>query len=259
MNQPTKYEILRESITAGGTIKSLNTILGKGRGKEYAVSVLAEVKRSIGTKNDLTRCTPESIIMSMRNAAAMRLAIDGRQHVHLINYGGTATLQIGYRGYLARLQEALPGFAAQVECVYRGDTISVRRNGLMELVTHERTEPFGERKDADVIGVYAQISFDAGTERVSHVVTMNRAEIDKVRGCAKDTSFWNKWFTEKAKVACLRRACKMHFASVTHDLDAADNDNFDGSAATEAAQDKAANINERLNAQEMKVVSDEAA
>ncbi len=76
---------------------------------------------------------------------------------------------------------------------------------------------------------------------------MNRAEIEKIKGCAKDKSFWDKWFTEKAKVACLRRACKMHFAAVTHDLDAADNDNFDQtSAAKEAAAEKADSINERL-------------
>ncbi|MEZ5781178.1 MAG: recombinase RecT [Rhizobiaceae bacterium] len=253
----TPYEAARTKIIAGGTVKSLNRILGKGRGLEYAVSVLDQVRRSIDTKNDLTKCNPDSIVACMRSAAAMRLSIDGRQHVHLISYAGVATLQIGYRGYLARLQESLPGFAAQVECVYKGEKVSVRRDGFLELVQHERLDCFGDRRDVDIVGVYAQVSYDAGTERVSHVVTMNRVEVDKVRKCAKDQSIWNMWFTEKAKVACLRRACKMHFAAVTHDLDAADNDNYDGSAARESAESKADSINERLGGG-MKVVSDAA-
>lgn len=250
------YEIIKSHVYAGSTVKSLSEILGRGRGKEYAVSVLAEIKKSEGSKNDLTRCTPDSIVFAMRDAAKLRLAIDGRQHVHLIKYGNQAVLQIGYRGYLSRLQEALPGFSAQVECVYKGDAIKVSRSGFLELVHHERGDPFGERSDADVIGVYAQLSYDAGSERVSHVVTMNRAEIDKIRACAKDQSFWNKWFTEKAKVACVRRAAKMHFSAVTHDLDAADNDNFD-QAQNGAAAEKAANINERLAEAPMKLAGEQ--
>ena len=257
------YELIQEKLLTGGSIKSLNTTLGKSRGKEYAISVLAEIKKSAGTRNDLTKCSPESVLFCMRDAAKLRLSIDGRQHAHLIarwnkDLGVTqCCLQLGYRGYLARLQEGYAGFSAQVECVYRGENITVRRDGFLELVQHERLNCFGERKDGDIIGVYAQLSYDAGTERVSHVVTMNRAEIDKIADCAKDRSFWNKWFTEKAKVACIRRACKMHFAAVTHDLDTADNDNYDQNAATkEAATEKADSINDRLG---MKVVSDAAA
>lgn len=261
---PTDIEVIRSHVVAGGTVKSLNRILGKGRGLEYAISVLAEVERTIGSKNDLSKCTHKSIIVAMRNAAALRLAIDARQHIHLIaryNHDMKETqacMQIGYRGYLARLQEALPGFAAQVECVYKGEKVSVRRDGFLELVQHERLDCFGTRNDADIVGVYAQISYDAGTERVSHVVTMNKAEIDKIKALAPSTKFWGPWYTEKAKVACIRRACKMHFASVTHDLDAADNDNYDGSAAREEATGKAESINARLSGN-MKVVSNEAA
>jgi phage RecT family recombinase len=231
----SQYEIIRSKITDPNLVKSLSTILGKKRGKEYAVSVLAEVKKSEGTKNDLTKCTPDSIMFCMRDAAKLRISLDGRQHAHIINYGGKATLQIGYRGYLARLQESLTGFAAQVECVYSGEKVNVKRDGFIETVTHERPDCFGQRKDADIIGVYAQISYDAGSARVSHVVTMNRAEIEKIKGCAKDRTFWGNWFSEKAKVAVLRRACKMHFGAVTFDLDAADNSDFDESAAERAA------------------------
>lgn len=28
---------------------------------------------------------------------------------------------------------------------------------------------------------------------------MNRTELDKVRACAKDGSFWSKWYTEKGQ------------------------------------------------------------
>lgn len=248
-------DIIKQELYTKPVVNSISRILGGGRGKEYVTSVIAEIHKSSGGKNDLTLCTRESIISAMRDAAKLRLSIDGRQHAHLIKYGNKATLQIGYRGYLARLQESLPGFSAQVECVYKGDTITVRRSGFLELVNHERADPFGARPDSDIIGVYAQLSYDAGNERVSHVVTMNRAEIDKIRACAKDQSFWNKWFTEKAKVACIRRACKMHFSAVTFDLDSADNDNFDH-ASRANGEEKAASINSRLQEEEMKVVGE---
>jgi phage RecT family recombinase len=265
VSEPTNYEVIKSHLVAGGTVKSLNRILGSERGKGYAESVLAEIKKSEGGKNDLTKCNYESVIFCMRDAAKLRLGIDGRQHAHLIARWNKekkeheCCLQIGYRGYLARLQESLPGFSAQVECVYKGEKCAIRRNGFLELVEHERLDAFGDRKDADIVGVYAQLSYDAGTERVSHVVAMNRAEIDKIRGKAQNDSFWSSWFSEKAKVACIRRACKMHFSAVTHDLDAADNDNYDQTAAAkEAAADKADSINSRLTG-EMKVVSDEKA
>ncbi len=149
MNQPTALEAIKSHLVAGGTVKSLNNILGTKKGIEYALSVYSEVAKSSGSKNDLTKCSIPSIIACMRNAAAMRLAIDARQHVHLIGRWNSdrkeqeCCFQIGFRGYLARLQESLPGFSAQVECVYKGDGITVRRDGFIETVTHERKDPFG--------------------------------------------------------------------------------------------------------------------
>jgi hypothetical protein len=67
---------------------------------------------------------------------------------------------------------------------------------------------------------------------------MNRGDIDKIRSKAKTSDIWNAWYSEKAKVACLRRACKAHFSSVTNDMDEIDNQAYelDQAAKTEANQ-----------------------
>lgn len=228
MNQITPYQAIEQKLISASNVKSLNAILGGKRGHQYALSVLAEIKKTIGDpRKDLSKADPTSILFAARDAAKLRLEIDGRQHAHLVKDGDKVQLQIGYRGYLARLQSSLQGFAAHVECVYKGDTVEVVQDGMNGHVKHIKGNPFGTLTDQDIIGVYAQLSYLAGNNRVTFVTTMNRAEIDKIRRSAKTGDIWNAWFTEKAKVACIRRACKAHFSAVTHDLDALDNEAFD--------------------------------
>jgi hypothetical protein len=43
---------------------------------------------------------------------------------------------------------------------------------------------------------------------------MSLAEINKIKGKAKQDSIWQEWFEEKAKVAIIRRACKIHFSGI---------------------------------------------
>lgn len=240
------FEKIQERLLSKSSLRQLSAIFGSDRAKPYVASVLNEIRRSAcDSKKDLTVCTPESIFIAVRDAAKLRLEIDGRQHAHLVKRGNKAILQIGYRGYLARLQDKLPGFTAHVECVYKGDEITVVQEGSRATVTHRQGDPFGARKDDDIIGVYAVIAYDAGTERVSYVTTMNRAEILKVQASAEMMAIWKAWFSEKAKVACIRRACKMHFSAITHDLDQADNANFELDIA--AGREKAESINSRLS------------
>jgi len=240
MNQLSPYQQVEQTLLKKSTINSLSNILGTTpRAKQYAMSVLAEIKKNVGDpRKDLSGCEPTSIVLAIRDAAKLRLEIDGRQHAHLVKYGNKVQLQIGYRGYLARLQSSLEGFAAHVECVYKGDTVEIVQDGLQGKVIHKRGDPFGTLTDKDIIGVYCQLSYIVAGERITIITTMNRGEIDKIRSKAKTSDIWNAWYSEKAKVACLRRACKAHFSSVTNDMDEIDNQAYelDQAAKTEANQ-----------------------
>lgn len=205
-----------------------NVIPNNERSKAFVASVLNEIRKSsTDSDKDLTVCTPDSIVNCCIDAANMGLAIDGRQHAHLIKRGANATLQIGYRGYLDRLGKHLKGFVPVVECVYKADAIIVGRKGDQAICEHTPANPFGTQNDTDVVGAYAYLSWMTGNKRVSVVTTIDRATINKIMAVAKTKSIWNAWFTEKVKVAVIRRACKMHFSALTDDLDRADNDNFD--------------------------------
>lgn len=236
--QLTPIEAVEAALMKKPAIRAISDVLGSTpRAKQYMLSVLAEIKKNAGdSRKDLTQCDPKSIFLAARDAAKLRLEIDGRQHAHLVKYGNKVQLQIGYRGYLARLQSSLEGFTAHVECVYKGDTVEVIQDGLQGKVLHKKGDPFGTLTDNDIIGVYCQLSYLAGGERVTYVTTMNILEINKIKNKAKTSDIWNTWFTEKAKVACLRRACKAHFSAVTHDLDVIDNDAYEmeKTARTEA-------------------------
>lgn len=206
---------------------SIKAVLPMGS-EAFVASVLNEIRKSVGDSyKDLSVCTPTSIMNCIIDAARMRISIDGKQHGHIIKRGTTATLQIGYRAYLERLQGSLPGFMPIVEVVYQGDDVEVAQSGTRAHLIHKPANPFGQRTDANIIGAYAYISWISGGERVSVITTMDRPTINKIMNAAQTKSIWNAWFSEKAKVAVLRRACKMHFASLTHDLDAANNDDFD--------------------------------
>ena len=202
----------------------LKTKLGANHNK-YVISVLNEIRKTIGDNNkDLSKCTFLSIESSIKQACDLQLEIDGRQHCHLVKYNkntGTkenqkwiseAQLQVGYRGFIYSIKRAYSDANIDCKLVHEGDLFVVKSEGDTTTYSLEIKDPFAKKEK--IIGGYCHISYTLGGRLVSFCETMSLAEINKIKGKAKQDSIWQEWFEEKAKVAIIRRACKIHFSGI---------------------------------------------
>lgn len=217
----------------------LKSKLGTNHSK-YVISVLNEIRKTTGDdKKDLSKCTPLSIESAIKQACDLQLEIDGRQHCHLVKYNkntGTkespkwvseAQLQVGYRGFIYSIKRAYPDANIDCKLVHEGDLFVVKSEGDTTTYSLEIKDPFAKKEK--IIGGYCHISYTLGGRLVSFCETMSLAEINKIKGKAKQDSIWQEWFEEKAKVAIIRRACKIHFSGIQQieQITEFDNEDFD--------------------------------
>lgn len=215
-----KIDIIHNSLINSPV---LSEILGKGKDK-YILSVLNEIKKTKGDdKKDLTTCTPESIVMAVKTACDLNLEIDSRQHCHIVKYGQVANLQIGYRGFIYSIKKFYPDANIDVQMVYDGDEFKIIKEGDVTTYSLTRLNPFASQND--IIGGFCYISYTLGNRLVSFCETMSKSEILKIRSKAKQDFIWKEWFEEKAKVAIIRRACKIHFSGLQEITNITDYDN----------------------------------
>jgi len=188
-----------------------------GDPNKYINSVLLEITKSkADPKKDLSVCTPLSILTAVKQAIDLGLEIDSRQHCHLIKYNNNAQLQVGYRGFIYAIKRAYPDANIVVNLVKEGDIFSIKKDGDIEEYTHTYKDPFaGQDK---IVGGYCYISFTLGNRKISKVEAVSREEINKIKGSAKQDFIWKAWFEEKAKVAIIRRGCKVIFAGLNNEL-----------------------------------------
>ena len=230
--QLSNYELIIHSLRSEQTIGRLVLALGLDGSKDslnearqYASSVLMEIERNVGDSNkDLSNCTPNSIVQSMIDAARMRIFIDNRQHAYLIKYGNKATLQIGYRGYVHKIKEHFENADFHYGAIYEGDDLFVNTENGYDHYEVKKSDPFQDNEE-NLKGVYVAISFTVGGEKRQKLTVLSKNEIRKIRGKAKQDFIWKEWFIEKAYAAAIKRACKIHFASIKELKDLGDYDN----------------------------------
>ena len=194
----------------------LKNILGSDLEK-YATNIVAEIARTAGDdKKDLSKCSPDSIVGAIKKACDLKLTVDGRQHCHLVKYGTEAQLQIGYRGFIYAIKRAYPDANIDVQLVYAEDEFKLVKEGDITTYSLERKNPFAAKDK--IIGGFCYISYSVGSRLVSFCETLSIEEINKIKGCAKQDFIWKAWFEEKAKVAIIKRACKIHFSGINKNL-----------------------------------------
>lgn len=247
-------QTLKSKAVIGRLTMSLGYNAGDDKGKQeafkYAATVLAEVEKTAGDpKRDLTGCNPQSIAQAMVDAAKFRMFIDGRQHAHLVKYGNSATLQIGYRGYIAKIKEHYPDADFTVENIFEGDDLQIwDDNGIQN---YKLTKKSAFNDDLTKFkGVLVVISYTNGKGKVQKVSAIPKSEIDKFRKAAKQDFVWNSWYLEKAKAAAIKRACKVHFAAIQGLQDMISYDNqrhFQLEKPEDAPEAKSGGIIENLN------------
>lgn len=205
---------------------------GKAEAQRFISSVFAEIDRLAGTGNDIRNCTHNSVLQACVDAVRLKLEIDKRQHAHLVStYNkdkkcNECQLRIGYRAFIARLEAAYQGLGWTVEPVYPGDDFTLYDEGGYQTYTHRKADPFKNSFD-DMLGMYACITYLKDGVKHSKVTTVNIDEINQIRAVAKTDAIWKAWPIEKAKAAVIRRACKVHFAGLTADLEHVNNEEFD--------------------------------
>ena len=200
-------------------------VLGKNK-ERYIVSVLSEINKTAGDSyKDLTRCSLSSITTAVKAACDLNLEIDSRQHCHLVKFGSNAVLQVGYRGYIYSIKRFYPDANIDCQLVYDGDQFTIEKEGDTTTYKLEVANPF-EKKDK-IMGGFCHISYTLGNRLVSFCETVGIDEINKIKAVAKTATIWNQWFEEKAKVAIIKRACKIHFSGITEISQITDFDNED--------------------------------
>lgn len=213
-----------------------------GDANKYIKSVLLEITKSKSDpKKDLSVCSPLSILTAVKQAIDLGLEIDSRQHCHLVkrninkgtkdkpNWVAECCLQVGYRGFIYAIKRAYPDANIVVNLVKEGDTFTIKKGGDIEEYQHIYGNPFaGQDK---IIGGYCYISFNINGRKIAKIETVSKDELLKIKKVAKTTDIWDAWFEEKAKVAIIRRGCKVIFAGLNNDLldnlVNKDNENFD--------------------------------
>lgn len=225
-------EVIGQQLRAPQTLGRLGLALGLDATnkehlktiKEYASSVLMEVEKSMSDpKKDLSRCAPESLIQCMIDSAKFKIKIDGRQHAHIVKFGNNATLQIGFRGFIAKIREVMPSSDINAFAVYDGDELTISSENGFDTYSHKRGNPFANEKDLN--GVVGVLYYQKEGKEFQRVLAMSKDEVTKIRGVAKQDFIWSKWFVEKAKVAVIKRLCKVTFAEISSIQELVDFDN----------------------------------
>lgn len=227
--------------------------------KDRAKEVLANLYEVVETTEDpteLLKCDPRSLITACIQANRVGLSIDKRGHAWVVPYFNKhkqvkeAQMQIGYKGYIARLHERLDNCTVHVDLVHQGDTFTVKKSGSREQYEHTPADPFSTGEKG-CIGAYCYVEWTDNGEVRSIVGRMSIEEIKKVQGIAKSQKVWGPWWNRQALKTVIKRTCEYKFSSITEDLNEIDNTGYDLSMANPdkpatSGRASASDIDERM-------------
>jgi len=208
-----------------------NGEVDSGKALAIAKSVVATIK-----SNDylmkIAMGNTDSLIDCVNQAISIGLTIDANQYCWLVPYKCKVDnqwitkiqLQIGYKGYIYKINKAFPSSKVQAVMVYEGDEISINKVDNNDIVNHTYSNPFDKNKE--IKGAYCIISFDNGS---SFVETMGKEDLKLIQSKSKtkEGGCWTEWKSEMCKKSVIRRACKSLFPSELADLNSIDNEQYD--------------------------------
>lgn len=108
------------------------------------------------------------------------------------------------RGIVNRVERSGKIKPFYAEVVYEGEAFSIDTSHGDRRPVHTY-DPMRRGADKDIIGAYSVARYVDG---VVDCEPMPRAEIEKVKASAKTKNVWDGWFSEKAKVAVMKRHSK---------------------------------------------------
>ena len=149
-------------------------------------------------------CSTVSIYRSLMQTCQMGLSLSPiLNEAHLIPYGSTCTLQVGYRGWIKLAKESGEIQDIYAEVVHENDEFRVVK-GLKPDLIHELAPVRGVPTN-----VYAVALFHSGYARFEVVPW---SDIEKAKNLAKRGSkvnpAWSQWPGEMAKKVAIKRLVK---------------------------------------------------
>lgn len=157
---------------------------------------------------DLLKADRHSLFLALRLCADDGVMPDGKEAA-LIPYKGVVQYQIMVRGIITRVQNSGKVDTLWAEVVYKGEGFVIDQTEGDRRPRHDfdplHRGPDGQANPADIVGVYAVARLANGfidCEPLQH------SEIMKIRAVARSKDVWDAWFSEKAKVAAIKRLGK---------------------------------------------------
>jgi len=153
------------------------------------------------------RCSAESVLLSLVEAATLGLSPNLLGDAHLVPYSGTCTFQIGYQGMIKLAKRSGEVLEIRARCVHANDTWSVLE-GSTEAI--EVRPAYGSDRGPFIFAyAVAVLAADPSNPKFEIV---EAGDIEQIRrsstGSRSQSSPWNNWFEEMAKKSAIKRLCK---------------------------------------------------
>jgi recombination protein RecT len=155
----------------------------------------------------LFRCTQESLLMAIIQAAALGLeAGSALGEAYLVPYGDKCTLIVGYRGLIALARRSESIVSVEARPVFQGEHFRVQY-GTDPKIDHQPVFDIDRTRDT-LTAVYAVWTLTDGGQQFD---VMSAAEVEAIRNRsrAKDNGPWKTDYVEMAKKTVIRRSAKL--------------------------------------------------
>jgi len=152
----------------------------------------------------LQQCTPLSLLQCVITAAELGLEPGGALgHAYLVPFKTTATLVIGYRGFIQLMRNTRQLSSIRAVVVHEKDVFKMRE-GIEQSIKHE---PFLDGEAGPLKYVYCVAKLKDGSIQIE---LMTRAQIEAIRARSRSGSNgpWVTDYEEMAKKTVVRRIAK---------------------------------------------------
>ncbi len=152
----------------------------------------------------LQLCTPLSLLQCVITAAELGLEPGGALgHAYLVPFKQTATLVIGYRGFIQLMRNTRQLSSIRAVVVHEKDVFKMRE-GIEQTIKHE---PFLDGDSGPLRYVYCVAKLKDGSVQIE---VMTRAQIEAIRARSRSGSNgpWVTDYEEMAKKTVVRRIAK---------------------------------------------------
>jgi recombination protein RecT len=198
-----------EKNTTTGTLKNLleqrRDSIAQLIPKHLSADRLMKVALNcVGKTPMLQQCSPVSLLQCVITAAELGLEPGGALgHAYLVPFKTTATLIIGYRGFIQLMRNSGQLSSIRAVVVHEKDVFKLRE-GIEQTIKHE---PFLDGEPGPLKYVYCVAKLKDGSVQIE---VMTRAQVEAIRARSRSggSGPWQTDYEEMAKKTVVRRISK---------------------------------------------------